>query len=385
MQPSILFDARLVLEKPTGIGRYIASLLPELVRLAPDIHFHLLTRPNFWAGYQFIPSNAPNLTHHLSSLPHMSLQQQWEIPHLARRLGVNLVHYPHFDAPVWLGTVPVVSTIYDVKYLVKPDFFPHLSRVKRLYMRFCFVQTLRRAKAIITVSDATALDLQRLFSPDQSRIYPIHLAMDVGFKPASPQQIDHLRQNYGLPRPFILSVGERRPHKNFVGLIQAYAQSNSRHSHDLVIVGQSYQDYTEPEHVAHQLKLTNQVHFFTGVNFDDLVAFYTAADLFVLISFYEGFGLPILEAMVCGTPVIASNTTATGEITGEGGIQVDPQNIPQISQTIDRVLQDTKFQREQIARGYKWQQTFSWQQNAKQTLAVYQKILNNQKPLLSAK
>lgn len=380
MNRSILFDARLVLDKPTGIGCYITSLLPELVRLAPDLHVHLLRRPDPWPGYELQDWRAPNLTQHIISLPHMALRQHLYLPRLACQLGVDVVHYPHFDAPVFLGSVPVVSTIYDAKYLVRPDFFASLNHLKNAYMRFSFSQTLHWAAAVITISKATALDLQRLFKVDADRLHVIPLAASPEFQSATTDQETDIRQKYGLTRPFILSVGERRPHKNHVGLIRAYAQSQGWHSHDLVIIGQAYQAYTQPEKVACELGLAAQVHFLADVNATtDLVAFYTAADVFVLVSFYEGFGLPVLEAMACGTPVIASRTTATGETTGSGGIQVDPQDSTQIANAIDKVIDDADFRDQQIVRGYEWHQRFSWQRTAEQTVAVYRRVFGSTK------
>lgn len=378
MKRSVLFDARLVLDKPTGIGRYITSLVPELLRLAPDLHIHLLHRPNPWSGYGVDEWQAPNLTHHVTSLPHMSLSQHIHLPRLARRLGVDLLHYPHFDAPVLFGSVPVVSTIYDAKYLIRPDFFAHASRLKRAYMRFSFAQTLRRAAAVITISKATASDLQRLFKFDPARLHTIHLAAALRFKPAGADSMARVRQQYGLLRPFILSVGERRPHKNHVGLIRAYAQSQTWRSHDLVIIGQAYRDWIEPEETADELGVTGHVHFLAGVDAADLVAFYTAADLFVLVSFYEGFGLPVLEAMACGTLVIASVTAATGEITGTGGIQIDPQDTTQIANAIDDMLGDANSRRRQVQRGHEWRQRFSWQRTAQQTIAVYDRVVEQE-------
>ena len=381
MRDSILFDARLVRDKPTGIGCYVASLLPELLLLAPDLHFHMLRRSDPWSGYGLQGLQAPNLTQHISSLPHMALRQHLCIPQLACRLRVDLIHYPHFDAPVLFSSVPVVSTIYDAKYLVRPDFFTGLGRLKRIYMRLCFAQTLRRAAAVITVSRSTALDLQKLFGIDTSRLQAIYLAADPRFQPATADKVIKIQQKYELSRPSILSVGERRPHKNHVGLIHAYAQSQSRYSHDLVIIGQAYQDYTQPEETARSLGLADQVHFLTDVDVVELIAFYTTADLFVLVSFYEGFGLPILEAMACGTPVIASSSTATGEIAGTGAIQVDPQDTAQIATAIDRVLHDDDVRQQLIACGHRWHQRFTWQQTAQQTIAVYKRVLKNRSKL----
>jgi glycosyltransferase involved in cell wall biosynthesis len=372
---SLLFDARLVLSKPTGIGQYIASLLPEIVIQAPELHIHLLRRPDPWPDYGIEGWQAPTLTHHISRLPHMSLRQHLYLPRFAKQLGVDLIHYPHFDAPVFNGSVPVVATLHDAKYLVRPGFFTHLNTVKRASMRFAFRATLKRAKHVISDSLATAEDIHRLFGVSTDRMTVVYLAAHSRFRPVTASAVDDLRRRYSLKRPFILTVGERRPHKNHIGLIEAYARSEGRATHDLVIVGQAYGDYTEPEERVRALGLAGTVHFVTSATLDDLVSFYSAAHVFALVSFYEGFGLPILEAMACGTPVIASCTTATGEISGPHSLQVDPANISQISAALNRILRDEPLRREMAAQGERWAASFSWQRAARETLAVYDRAM----------
>lgn len=377
MTPSILFDARLVLEKPTGIGQYITSLLPELVAQAPDWHFHLLRRARPWPDYGLTVLTADNVTHHVSAVPHMSVQQQLAVPWLGYKLGVQLLHYPHFDAPVLWRQIPVVATIHDNKYLMHPHFFPSLSQVKRRYMHWCFSATLRRAAAVIAVSHHTAQDLATLFGPPTAQVAVIYEAANPRFQPR-PAAVTAFRSTYQLTRPFILSVGERRPHKNHVGLIRAYAASASRHTHDLVILGQAYQEYTAPEETAQQLGLSQQIHFISHASDQDLTAAYTAADLFVLVSFYEGFGLPILEAMNCDTPVITSSTTSSGEVAGDGGITVNPTDAQAITAAIDTILQTSGQREALLARCRAWRQRFSWHRAAQETLALYQDVLKKQ-------
>lgn len=373
--PSLLFDARLVLEKPTGIGQYITSLLIELSQQAPDWQIHILRRSHPWPGYNLSAWQASNIIHHVSHERHMSLQQHWTLPRLAQKLGVDLLHYPHFDAPVLYQPVPVVVTLHDAKYLVRPDFFTNLSQIKQQYMRFSFAQSLRHAAGVIAISQATATDMQTLFGIQPHRMTIIYEAPDPQFHPSSPTDNREFREKYKIQRPFLLTVGERRPHKNHLGLLQAYAHSHSRYTHDLVIIGQPYLDYTAPETFVRDNGLTQQVHFLSNVTFPDLITAYTTADLFILVSFYEGFGLPILEAMACHTPVIAANTTAAGEIVGEGGIAIDPNNIDGIQQTIDNLLRSPEQRQALVEKGHTWQRQFSWQRAAAETLALYRQIL----------
>ena len=378
LRVSLLFDARLVMEKPTGIGRYISSLVPELVKLSPDWDIHLLHRPNPWPGYHLLTRPLSNLVLHASQEPHMSLRQHITLPRIARRLRVDLMHYPHFDAPVHLMPVPVVATVHDVKHLdpqipaeAKSNFF----FPKRAYMRFCMKETLRRAAAVIAVSRSTAETLHRILGTTGRRLSVIHEAPDPIFRPAPAMARESFRKKHRLDRPYILNVAERRPHKNHVGLIHAYAESGARKTHDLVIVGQRYRDYSAPEETAGRLDLSGKVRFFDHLTDSELVAAFSSADLFVLPSFYEGFALPLLEAMACGVPVIASWQGAAGEITGDGGFKVNPHDRGAIASAIDTVLTDAALQDDLVSRGRSRQAEFTWEKTAEQTIALYHQAI----------
>lgn len=374
--PVILFDARLVLEKPTGIGQYIASLIPELVKQAPDWQFHIIQKPKTFVGYGLNDWTFPNLKKQLSNEPHMNLRQHIMLPRLASKLKADLLHYPHFDAPVAFQTVPVVATIYDTKYLTQPNFFQNLSQIKNHYMRFSYANTLKRAAQVMAISHATAQDLEQLFGKQRKPIHVTQLAADPAFKPQSAEKIATLRQTYQLQRPFILSVGERRPHKNFGTLIRAYQQSAASQTHDLVIIGQRYQDYQELEDLIKTNRLESSVHLLDRISFPDLITFYSAADLFVLVSLYEGYGLPVVEAMACHTAVVASNTTALAEVTGDGGWQVDPLNMAEITHALDTLIQNKDLRQQWVEKGKTWVNRFSWERAAAETLQVYKQALN---------
>lgn len=374
---TILFDARLLLQSPTGIGQYIVALFPELLRAAPDLQFHLLCPPQVWEGYPIEQWQAANLTLHRRTWRHMSVQQQWLIPQFARSIQADLIHYPHFDAPVWMSALPVVATIHDAKYLVHPDFFPRLSAAKRAYMRFAFATTLRRARRVISVSHATADDLLRLFRFPPSHLRVIYEAADPSFAPVADETVRAFRERYGLNRPYVLTVGELRPHKNHVTLLAAYAQSLSRDSHDLVIVGRKHHDSPDLATLIAGYGLQGKVHLLTDVDNIGLRAAYTGATLLLFVSLYEGFGLPILEAMACGVPVIGSNTTATAEVIGEGGIQVDPTDPAAIAAAMDHLLSNPAIRQPLIERGNRWHRRFTWQRAAEETVALYREAMND--------
>jgi glycosyltransferase involved in cell wall biosynthesis len=372
---TILFDARLLLQHPTGIGQYIVALFPELLRAAPDFHFHFLCPPEVWSGYPIEQWQVPNLTIHRRTWRHMSLQQQWLIPQFARTVEADLIHYPHFDAPVWMSALPVVATIHDAKYLVHPHFFPKLSAAKRAYMRFAFATTLRRARRVIAVSHATAADLTRLFRFPSPHLQVVHEAADPSFNPVGEGDVVEFRARYGLARPYVLTVGELRPHKNHATLLTAYAQSLSRDSHDLVIVGRKHGDSPDLAMLIAAHNLQGNIHLLTDVDEAGLRAAYSGAELFVLVSLYEGFGLPILEAMACNVPVIGANTTATAEVIGEGGIQVDPTDPAAIAAAMDHLLSNPAIRQALIERGNRWHRRFTWQRAAEETVALYREAL----------
>jgi glycosyltransferase involved in cell wall biosynthesis len=370
---SVLFDARLVLPKPTGIGRYVASLVPELVGLAPDWTFHVLRRRDPWPGYGVEAWAAPNVRHHVTDEPHMSLAQHVRVPLRARRLGADLVHYPHFDAPVLFGRVPVVATIHDLLHLVAGAGASGLPAPKRAYMRLACRATTRRAAAILADSRATASDIARLFGPRATTVV-VPLAADPRFARADEAAIARFRRAHGLHRPFVLCVGEFRPHKNHAGLIAGWAASRARATHDLVLVGQRHPGGISPESLAAAHGAAERVRVLSGLSSDELVEAYSAADVFALVSLYEGFGLPILEAMACETPVIASSTTAAGEVAGDAGLLVDPADPRGLADALDRVLGSEAERRRLVAAGRTRCRAFSWRRTAELTLEVYRSV-----------
>lgn len=371
---SILFDARLLRHSPTGIGQYIAALVPEMLRAAPDLHLHLLRPPRVFDGYGVDAWDAPNLTQHVHAWPPMSIAQHWRIPWLARRLGVDLVHYPHFDAPVWLPSPPVVATMHDAKYLAHPELFPKLATAKHAYMRLAFGVTLRRAARVIAVSRTTAADLRRLFAVPEERLQVIYEAADPSFAPAPAAAVDAFLRRYALARPYILSVGELRPHKNHAMLVRAYARSGAPASHDLVIIGRRHGAADQLSAVIADAGIGERIHVLTDVDGAGLRAAYTGADLFALVSLYEGFGLPLLEAMACGLPVIASETTATGEVVGDAGLRVPPDDMDAIAAAIDVCLRDPERRRELQERGRARLADFSWRRAAEETVDLYRRV-----------
>jgi glycosyltransferase involved in cell wall biosynthesis len=367
----------MILPHMTGAGRYLLGLCAGLNALSGDERIEL------WLQ-QVLPTDHPawglagkRVT--LRTLPaaHMSLRGQWLLPAALRRLHPDLLHYPHFDLP-WLAPGRVVATLYDLKYIARPDFFPTNGRLRRLAILALTRHTLHRARRVIVTSQSTADDLmQRLGAPaGKLRVIPLGVD-DSFFAPISPEAIEATRRRYGLERPFVLFVGERRPHKNLEGLLHAFELFRRRTvmGYTLVIAGRSYSDYRSPEALVERLGLADCVQFIDYAQDCDLVSLYHVAEALILLSYYEGFGLPVLEAMACGTPVVVSNLTSLPEVAGEAGLQVAPDDPEAAAEALLQVIPGGPQRQSRIALGLEQARRFTWQRCARQTLDVYTEVL----------
>jgi glycosyltransferase involved in cell wall biosynthesis len=240
-------------------------------------------------------------------------------------------------------------------------------------------QTVRRARYIIAVSESTRQNILYYLKADTNKVVVIHEGVDGRFnQQLGSNDIYSVRMKYGLEAPFLFFVGERRPHKNILGLLRAFwAFTNGHHpGYHLVVSGKPYGGYGKPERLAQALGISQQVHF-VHVPETDLPAMYKAADVFVTLSHYEGFGLPVLEAMASGTPVVAANSTSLPEVVGDAGILVDARDPDGVADAIGQLI--TKGpQREHFRRlGYKRVRQFTWERCARKTLEIYTQAVHS--------
>jgi glycosyltransferase involved in cell wall biosynthesis len=239
--------------------------------------------------------------------------------------------------------------------------------------------SVRRADHVIAVSEATRQDLIELYQTPPEKITTLHHGVTAQFKPVEESNyLSTVRDKYGLDeRPFILSVGTIQPRKNYKRLVQAFAQIDK--SFSLVIIGSKgwYYDEIFAEVAKHGLE--KRVCFPGFVADADLPALYSAASLFVYPSLYEGFGLPVLEAMACGTPVIASNQSSLPEVVGEAGLLVDPYDVAALATAMSQVLSDTNLQKQLAKAGQEQAKKFTWEGMATKLLELYQQILGGKK------
>lgn len=299
------------------------------------------------------------------------------IPLACKRERIDLLHCPKSAIPYLSPGCPVVVTLHDLIPIMHPEWETFAART---YWRLQMPVAARRSDFIITISEYACRDITQMYSVPEDRI---RVVMN-GFNPRMAQHChtDHasaVKAKYGLPDDYILYVGTIQPRKNIDTLIEAFAALKCKHeiNQKLVIAGRKGWLYDELFARIAELGLENDIIFTGFVPDEDLPCIYQQARLFVYLSLCEGFGIPPLEAMACGVPVIASNTSAIPEVIGDAGITVPPENAEQVADAILRVLRDNDLAANMSNLGKVRAAQFSWDQAARQTLAIYQQVYEN--------
>jgi glycosyltransferase involved in cell wall biosynthesis len=372
----VTLDARLILPQMTGIGRYLMGLLGGMQEVLYADQLQVWVQNGLPSDHAVWSLNGGQVRISRIPLHHMDWRAQWTLPLMLHQNSPDLLHYPHFDLP-WFTPGKVVLTIHDLKYISQAGFLLGAARLKSIVMKTMLLHAARSAQAVIVDSQFTAQDLMQRMKIEAEKIHVIPLGVNERFfRKCHPQVLEQVRKRYRLPEQYLLTVGERRPHKNLINLIQAFAlyQKTSRLSQRLVIAGKAYADYREPQKLVEKLRLVDQVHFLDYVDDADLPALYQMADAFVLLSYYEGFGLPVLEAMASGALVIASNCTALPEVAGENALLVDPRDPQAVSEALHLLLTTESLCEELTRKAQIWAQQFTWRRCAEQTLDCYHQV-----------
>ncbi|MGB9872473.1 MAG: glycosyltransferase family 4 protein [Anaerolineae bacterium] len=366
-----ILDARTATGHFPGIGRYVTNLARAMAPLlGPEERLILLrdpSSPSPWDLVSLVGERA-----RVVDVPYspFSLRQQWALPRLLARLRADLYHSPYYLMPYRPG-VPTVLTVHDLI----PLLFPRQSTWQaRLFFRWALRLALRASRRVIAVSRATARDLQIHFHISPGQVSVIPEAPDPAFYPRPPTETEAVRRKYGLSDPFVLYVGSNKPHKNLTGLIEAWSCLGPHVSpFTLTIAGAWDPRYAEPRLLAERLGLAN-IRWLGPVPEADLPALYSAAALFVFPSLYEGFGLPVLEAMACGTPVVCSDTSSLPEVVGEAARRVDPTDEQSLAAAMADLLKDEARREEMREKGWQQAARFSWGRTAALTLEVYRGV-----------
>jgi glycosyltransferase involved in cell wall biosynthesis len=362
----IALDVSPLARNRAGIGTYIAQLLTSLVRLAPEHEFLLYT-----------PDPLPKKDHaFFNAQPHVRIIQ---CPTLllglrARWDQVDVFHGLNFKLRGW-GRYGGVVTIYDLSL----DRLPLPSR-KLFGQRRSFLRTRRtaqRASRVVTISTHSVADIVELYGVPRERIVIVSPAVSPEFYPVGDPAVQaSVKARYGIRREaFVLSGGGAEPRKNIVGLIEAFDRAPQLWQKlNLVVVGDMERGADSIREVVRRARLEEAVIFPGHVPLEDLRALYSACLLFVFPSLYEGFGLPVLEAMACGAPVVSSNASSLPEVVGDAALLVDPLDVKGIAAAMTRVVEDVGLREDLRKRGALRVKAFSWEQSARDQLRVYQDL-----------
>lgn len=369
-------DARAAIwYRGTGIGTYTYQLLRNLYILDKENEYRF-----FWPGDEYKDLDPRD---EVFSSIEKSKDKFWEEVHIPLAIeseGIDLYHVPQngIGLPVE-KKCPFVVTIHDLIPYIYPE------TVGKGYLKLFLEQMpriIQDADKIIAVSQCSKKDIQKMFKLPEERISVIYEAPEEFYKPMDKGLARKLvADKYGLSKDFIMYIGGFSPRKNLKGLINAYYEvyKDLRKDHQLVFVGKPSREYAELKMLVDALGMAQQVVFTGFVPVEDMPFLYNAANIFVYPSFYEGFGLPPLEAMACGTPTIVSNTSSIPEVVGKSALLIDPYDTLQLAAAIYRLVEDESLAASLAKKGLRRAKTFNWRKTALQTKAVYQEMVQPQR------
>ncbi|HEY7063234.1 MAG TPA: glycosyltransferase family 1 protein [Chloroflexota bacterium] len=372
----IAIDYTAAVNQRAGIGRFVRNLVDSLVALDTDDQFVLLhaapnpgaevrlpVAPNVWGSEFRFPERWLTILWHRLRVP---LPVEWATG------PIDLFHAPDFVLPP-VRRARRVLTVHDLAFLLYPECAD--ARLRE-YLMGVVPRSVRAADFVVTDSANTQNDVICLLGADPGRTAVVPGGVEPRFQPASPEGVADLRYRMGLVEPFILSIGMIEPRKNWQGLIRAYSILRARHSlpHRLVLAGPRGWLSDAIFEERDRSPFRNDVIFPGFVADADLPTLYTAADVFAFPSFYEGFGLPPLEAMACGTPVVISDAASLPEVVGDAGLTIAADDTDALAAALERALIDEQLRAELRTAGLARAATFTWPAAAKALLAVYRQV-----------
>src|SRR5258705_8975880 len=354
-----------------GIGTYIRNLLRHLARIDHDNEYVLLCdAPDIRVAEQL----GPNFRTVFEPSPNYSLREQFHVPWLLMREKPDIFHAPHYVLPVAVRGRSVV-TIHDCIHLMFPQYLP--NRAAYAYARASMWISSKRSDRILTVSEASKRDILHFFNVPPDKISVVYNAIDerLWVEP-DPEDVARVRERFQLDHGFVLYAGTIKPHKNLVRLIEAFAELRKGEFEELklLIIGDEISKLPALRRAVHSHKLHKHVRFLGFLPDDTLAALYRLAAVFVFPSLYEGFGLPPLEAMASGTPVVTSNVSSLPEVAGDAAMLVGPYDVASIVAGMRRVLSDPALADEMRRKGLIRARDFSWERSVARTHDIYQLV-----------
>ena len=357
-------------EQKAGMDHYLHQVLLAMKRMAPDHRYVLIDHRR---------QNTPfkeNFEQVILDLPRSPLRvSRWNLQIVPRVLSqFDLVFSPGLYGPVHIPQgVKSVMVVHDLTRYLFPHFFP-FNPVQKILDLWAYPAMLRRYDRLITVSQATSQDLMNRFKIPEKKITVAYHGADETFQPLSRQAVEESLLSYKIKKPFILFLGTLEPRKNIPALLRAFAGIRDQIPHNLVLVGQRGWKWEPIFKEIERLDLHSRVQWTGYVSDSDRAVFYNGADFMVFPSWYEGFGMPLLEAMQCGCPVITSRISAMPEVVGEAGILIDPGRLEDLQGAMLRLIHEPGLAEKMRKAGLEQAKKFSWEKSAQKTLEIFEKL-----------
>jgi len=367
-----------------GVGTYIRNIVRTLCRIDHENQYFLIGPP---AKVQEIGPLPPNFQNIPTASPERSIQGFQEFRGALKRLDCDLVHIPNlFSVPRFLPC-PYVMTVHDM--------LEHMSRARQqtgfwgAWHLQMTKRVLRGASRVFAVSNFTRTEIEKLFGIPGSRIEVVYNAIDERFLRGHANTADRelIAQRYQVTYPFLLYAGRVSPHKNVVRMIEAFSALKTELEKDqlypdlkLIIIGDDLSGNPDLRRTVVRSGVQNDVRFLGFIPIETLRIFYDCAKIFVFPSLYEGFGLPPLEAMAHGTPVVTSNVSSLPEVVGNAAVLVNPENVFEIMRALHRVLTDQPLRDRMKERGYQQATRFSWEISVRRVMDVYRSVASGSVP-----
>jgi glycosyltransferase involved in cell wall biosynthesis len=360
-----------------GFGTYIRNIVNEFARTDAETEYLLIGQPLHLAQFDPLPDNFQLLEYSASP---GSFHTHMHLPFLLHKRGVDILHMPWFYAPA-VVTSRLVLTVHDLTdVLVPPAGVPAMMQAGRLYFAR---RALARADRILAVSHSTKREVSRMFDVPEGKIEVVYNALDERFlREPAPADADRTLERMAVTDPFVLYAGNIKPQKNLPRLIEAFAVAKAElRDHPiysnlkLLLIGDSAEEHSDLRRAVLRSRVQGEVRFLGFVPQSVLRVFYSRASAFLFPSLYEGFGLPPLEAMAHGAPVLTSSVSSLPEVFSQAALMVNPENIFEIARGIKQILTEDDLRETLVRRGYELVQKYSWERSAEQVREVYRSVV----------
>ncbi|MCL5267430.1 MAG: glycosyltransferase family 4 protein [Bacteroidetes bacterium] len=366
-------------KKKTGIGRVLEEVLKNAAELERSNEFYLFVNKDQEDLLQVAwPTNINLVRYHVSKETPIGniLWHQYGFQHFVRKFDCQIALIPNFSLLLWKAA-PTVVIIHDtIEFVVRDKF----SNLRMIYRHVAVPLMAKKSDLIVTVSNTSRMDIVKFTHVDDSKIRVIYNGFDrLRFREIDDSSVERALGKYGLkPHSYLLYVGTvDHPGKNLFTVLEAYIKlrQNNGISEKMVVVGSKGFGYQAIESLANDSGYQEDILFLGYINDDDLPYFYAGARLFCFLSLYEGFGLPLLEAMACGCPVVTSNNSALAEVAGDAAMKVPPLNVEMVAKAIYRLLSDDRIRTHYIERAKRRSAMFSWDESASKYLSLFAELL----------